>query len=105
MDKDQCLKLLYNPLKTCLNELGTALEHSKMTDTEFCALFAILLFNTGECILSGVRCQSKVHFFVSAADNITDATRNLVMMARNRVMKDWFEFYAKQGKTSEEVRK
>ncbi|EFO92178.1 CRE-NHR-76 protein [Caenorhabditis remanei] len=84
MDKDQCLKLLYNPLKTCLNELGTALEHSKMTDTEFCALFAILLFNT-------------------AADNITDATRNLVMMARNRVMKDWFEFYAKQGKTSEEA--
>ncbi|EFO99615.1 hypothetical protein CRE_17793 [Caenorhabditis remanei] len=25
------------------------------------------------------------------------------MMARNRVMKDWFEFYAKQGKTSEEA--
>lgn len=84
MDKDQCIKLLYNPLKTCLNELGPALEHSKMTDTEFCALFAILLFNT-------------------AADNITDSVRNAVMMARNRVMKDWFELYAKQGKTPEEA--
>lgn len=79
MDKDTCMKLLYDPLKVCLNELGTALEHSRMTDTEFCALFAILLFNT-------------------AADNLTDASRNAVMMARNRVMKDWFEFYAKQGK-------
>ncbi|ULT97297.1 hypothetical protein L3Y34_005248 [Caenorhabditis briggsae] len=84
MDKNQCLNLLYNPLKVCLNELGTALEHSKMTDTEFCALFAILLFNT-------------------AADNITDSVRNAVMMARNRVMKDWFELYAKQGKTPEEA--
>lgn len=84
MDKDQCIKLLYNPLKICLNELGPALEHSKMTDTEFCALFAILLFNT-------------------AADNITDSVRNAVMMARNRVMKDWFELYAKQGKTPEEA--
>ncbi|EGT50927.1 hypothetical protein CAEBREN_16108 [Caenorhabditis brenneri] len=84
MDKDTCLKLLYDPLKMCLNELGTALEHSKMTDTEFCALFAILLFNT-------------------AADNLSEASRNAVMMARNRVMKDWFEVYAKQGKDPEEA--
>uniref|UniRef100_A0A1I7UFM3 NR LBD domain-containing protein n=2 Tax=Caenorhabditis tropicalis TaxID=1561998 RepID=A0A1I7UFM3_9PELO len=84
MDKETCLKLLYDPLKLCLNELGTALEHSRMTDTEFCALFAILLFNT-------------------AADNLSDASRNAVMMARNRVMKDWFEFYAKQGKAPEEA--
>lgn len=78
MDKETCLKLLYDPLRSCLNELGSALEHSRMTDTEFCALFAILLFNT-------------------AADNLSDASRNAVVMARNRVMKDWFEFYAKQG--------
>nr|pir hypothetical protein C05G6.1 - Caenorhabditis elegans [Caenorhabditis elegans] len=72
MDKETCLKLLYDPLRSCLNELGSALEHSRMTDTEFCALFAILLFNT-------------------AADNLSDASRNAVVMARNRVMKDWFE--------------
>uniref|UniRef100_A0A8R1DYA7 Uncharacterized protein n=1 Tax=Caenorhabditis japonica TaxID=281687 RepID=A0A8R1DYA7_CAEJA len=84
MDKDTCLTLLYDPLRVVLNEIGPALEHSRMTDTELCALFAILLFNT-------------------ASDNLSDASRNAVMMARNRVMKDWFEFYAKQGKEPEEA--
>ncbi|CAI2350927.1 unnamed protein product [Caenorhabditis sp. 36 PRJEB53466] len=84
MDKDTCLKLLYDPLKVVLNDFGAALEHSKMTDAEFCALFAIMLFNP-------------------AADNLSEASRNAVMMARNRVLKDWFEFYSKQGKASEEA--
>ncbi|CAB3409156.1 unnamed protein product [Caenorhabditis bovis] len=78
IDKKTCLRLLYDPLREVLRHFGGALKASKMTDVEFCALFAILIFNP-------------------AATNLHQTGYEMVRSARNTVIGQWSDYYRSIG--------
>ncbi|KAK6748061.1 hypothetical protein RB195_000964 [Necator americanus] len=77
-DRETLNKLFIQPLKDFLLELSGPMYHNNMTDVEFCALTAILLFDPGATSLSELGSQ-------------------IVREARDRVYNDWFGFYDRTG--------
>ncbi|RCN28699.1 Ligand-binding domain of nuclear hormone receptor [Ancylostoma caninum] len=71
-------RLFVQPLKEFLLELSGPMYHNNMTDVEFCALTAILLFDP-------------------IASGLTEVGSRIVREARDRVYNDWFGFYDKNG--------
>ncbi|CAI5448716.1 unnamed protein product [Caenorhabditis angaria] len=82
-DKQTCMKLLYDPLKEVLADLGGSMIQAKTQDVEFLGLFAILVFDI-------------------AAGKISEEDRMEVFNARNTYIKNWFEYYEKIGFCSKE---
>lgn len=74
--------------------------HNNMTDVEFCALTAILLFDPSKNLyqlsftIYHFDC-SKSLFLV--ASGLTEVGSRIVREARDRVYNDWFGFYDKNG--------
>ncbi|PIO69216.1 Ligand-binding domain of nuclear hormone receptor [Teladorsagia circumcincta] len=78
VDKETLNKLFVQTLKDFLLELSVPMYHNKMTDVEFCALNAILLFDP-------------------VAPGLSAIGSRLVRQARDQVYYDWFEHYQKTG--------
>ncbi|KIH55134.1 Ligand-binding domain of nuclear hormone receptor [Ancylostoma duodenale] len=84
VDRETLNKLFVQPLKEFLLQLSGPMYHNNMTDVEFCALTAILLFDP-------------THKFVLVASGLTEVGSRIVREARDRVYNDWFSFYDKNG--------
>uniref|UniRef100_A0A1I7WNK9 NR LBD domain-containing protein n=1 Tax=Heterorhabditis bacteriophora TaxID=37862 RepID=A0A1I7WNK9_HETBA len=78
MDNETLNKLFIQPLRDSLLEISGPMYHSNMTDVEFCALIAILLFDP-------------------AAPGLDDSVRRIVKDARDKVYHDWFAYYNQLG--------
>ncbi|KAL6739659.1 hypothetical protein Aduo_013090 [Ancylostoma duodenale] len=78
VDRETLNKLFVQPLKEFLLQLSGPMYHNNMTDVEFCALTAILLFDP-------------------IASGLTEIGSRIVREARDRVYNDWFSFYDKNG--------
>ncbi|KAK6057586.1 Ligand-binding domain of nuclear hormone receptor [Cooperia oncophora] len=78
VDRNTLNKLFIQSLKDFLLELSVPMYHNKMTDVEFCALNAVLLFDP-------------------AAPGLSEIGRHIVREARDHVYEDWFELYRKIG--------
>uniref|UniRef100_A0A7I4YIB9 Nuclear receptor domain-containing protein n=1 Tax=Haemonchus contortus TaxID=6289 RepID=A0A7I4YIB9_HAECO len=78
VDRDTLNKLFVQSLKDFLLELSAPMYYNKMSDVEFCALNAVLLFD-------------------QAAPGLSENGCRIVREARDRVYNDWFELYRKTG--------
>ncbi|VDO21026.1 unnamed protein product, partial [Haemonchus placei] len=78
VDRDTLNKLFVQSLKDFLLELSAPMYYNKMSDVEFCALNAVLLFD-------------------QAAPGLSEKGCRIVREARKRVYNDWFELYRKTG--------
>ncbi|CAJ0579795.1 unnamed protein product, partial [Mesorhabditis spiculigera] len=81
-DKATLKKLFIDPLRESLQEVTAPMFNMKMTDVEFCALVAVILFDP-------------------TTSGLSDATRAQVRAARARVYQDWFAYYRARGITSD----
>jgi len=80
IDVETLKKIFIPPLLQALHELTGPMYHCGMTDVEFVALIAVLLFDANVA-------------------NLSDVSRRLVKDARERAYSDWFSYYTAHGIT------
>lgn len=78
VDRQTLNKLFVQSLKDFLWELSGPMYYNNMTDVEFCALTAVLLFDP-------------------SVPGLSDNGSHVVRQTRDRVYNDWFELYERVG--------
>ncbi|VDL71685.1 unnamed protein product [Nippostrongylus brasiliensis] len=78
VDRETLNKLFVESLKDFLLQLSGPMYHNGMTDIEFCALNAVLLFDP-------------------SAAGLSESGSVVVREVRDRIYKDWFDLYDKMG--------
>ncbi|KAK0400171.1 hypothetical protein QR680_003386 [Steinernema hermaphroditum] len=78
LEVEEMRRIVLPTLRSSLEEIARPMYHLGMTDTEFVALVLIVLLNPDIAGLSQI-------------------ARNTIGVARNRLYKDWFAYYEKNG--------